>query len=423
MRRQRSFVPQFKAYAPADMPTYAAREAHLGLIARRYPGCTSFPAEEALLIGALVLTLEERDAAHVAEITRKCRLPVPTPYRHDRFRLIKNLLAHWHDPMLREQILSKALIVKRQLLMREFTILTPQKANKLLRRASPTFLLGPMLAAGFTPEVEAILSMLDEEALTYYRGDVLLGQIICYKLWREKEPRSLPLRGKRELAQRLRRRNLSLRHLQHSLYHLNQDRKALVRLSWEAERGAREELDQLIRQQGALLAQLDAVHQAHASRLGALRTAHAEKLRSARMALEERRRMLAEALAERGRWNRPQPLSGQTVLVLGDMSHAETYEGTIRALGGRPLVLDGLDRIGRIREAAPDADAVILITAAMTHAAQALLTASLPAGVPVLYCPRAGQASLERTLRAELLPRQIARQAAASEQGGAPDAG
>lgn len=420
MRRQRSFRPRL----PDHGPTYADREAVLRQIALKYQGCTEWPADEALLVSSLVRGLESVEPERVVYALRLCKLSVPVRLLYDRYRLIKYYLSFWHDPVIRERILTKATLfhgvenVKRRL-----ADPTPEVVRQLVHQYGPENLFAIMQVSGLQEKSEMLLSMLDEEDLAYYRGDVLIGQIVCHKLWREKEPETASLRKRRSLIQRIQRRSVTLRYLQHSLYSLNQDRKALVRLAWEAERGASQALDQLIRQQEDLHAKLEAMNQAHAKRVSALQSGHAEVLGALRSNLEERRRTLAEALAERARWSQALPLVGQTVVVVGDTGHAEAYEAAVEALGGRPVVVDGLERFGRIREVAPEADAVILVTAAIKHSAEALLTASVPSEVPVLYCSRAGQASLERTLRAELLPRLIARRAAASEQGGGPDAG
>lgn len=419
MRRQRSFFPLLPTY----VPSYAYLEELLQEMARKCPGCTEWPADEALLVGALIHGLETQPAADTAWLIRHCGLPVPPTLRHDRYSLIKYFYSHWHDPVIRNRILTKATIIRGvERLKRELVDLTPAKANQLVRKLVPMNMFAVMHQFGLKEQAEALLSMLDEEGLAYYRGDVLRGQMVCYKLWRETEPQALPLRKRRELMQRIQRRNVTLRHLQHSLYQLNQNRKALVRMSWEAERGASQALDELIRRQEELQSKLEAVKKAHSNHLVYLRSTHAEALSGLRSYLEEHRRTLAEALAERRCWSQAQPLTGQTVVVIGDLGHAEAYQDVITALGGRPVVVDGLDRFGRIREVAPEADAVILITAAIKHSAGALLTATVPVGVPVLYCPRAGRASLDRVIRSELLPLLIARQAAISDQGGAPDA-
>jgi hypothetical protein len=418
MRRERSFVPRLPAYGPSA----AWREDLIKKVAARYPGCTDWPADEALLICCQVLTLEKKDAAYIVWVIRHCGLQIPPRLRHDRYRLIKYLYSHWHTPTIRERILTKATIYKRSQLQRDTTDLTPAKANKLLRDSTPTYLLAPLRVIGLGDTADAILAMQDEEGLAYYRGDVLLGQIICHKLWREKDPTKTPLRERRTLVQRLRRRNLQLHLLQRSLYHLDRERKGLVRQTWEVERAAGHSLDELIRQQELLQAELTMVTQSHSERLAALRASHAEALSLARAKLEARRQELEAALAERGQWSIPWPLAGQAVLILGDRGHADAYRDVVEALGGRPLLIDGRDHLGRIREVAPEADAAIVVSAAIKHSAETALSASVRPGTPVLYCPRAGKASLERTLRAELLPRLIARRVAISQQGGDPDA-
>lgn len=416
MRRERSLVPRVPAYGPS----YVWREEFVAKIAKRYPYCTERPAEEALLIYVLVRTLEKEDPVYVCQVIRTCGLQVPPRLRHDRYRLIKHLFSHWQIPKVRERLLTRAVGYRRSQLLRESAELTPERANASLREVTPAYLLAPLRLAGLEDRADAILAMLDDEARAFYRSDVLLGQIICYKLWQEKDPVATPLRERRTLTQRLRQRTLRLQRLQRSLYHLDSERKALVRQTWEVERASNQRLDELIHQQQSLSAELEAVVRAHVERLGALRSSHSETLAKAQARLQAQRQQLEAALAERARWSIPLPLAGQAVLILGDLSHADGYRTVIEALGGHPILVDGLDRFGRIRDVASEADAAILVTAAMKHAAGEALSAEVRPGTPILYCPRAGQASLDRTLRAELLPRLIARQVAASQQGGDP---
>lgn len=405
-------------YVPAYSSTYEARERNLLAVAARYPGCTDWPPEEALLISTLVLTLEEKDPTYVAWVIRKCGLTIPPKILRDRFRLIKHLFAQWHDPEVRERILSKVLVVKRRQLLQELTILTPHLANRELRRASPTFLLGPMLAMGLKEDVTALVSMLDAEGLAYYRGDVLLGQILCHRLWREKEPSTLPLRERRRLMHRLRRRTYHMRQLHRSIYQLDRERKALLRLSWESEQAARATLDEFIQTQERIESEIAEAIRSHARRLTTLQSDQAEELQALRSRLEARRSVLAEALAERRLWNRPLPLAGQTVLIVGNLKHEAAYHAVVTELGGRPIVLDGVEQRNRIREVAPEADVAILISAAIKHSAAAALTAAVRPHCLVLYCPQTGRASLERMLRTEVLPRQASLSVASSQEGG-----
>lgn len=412
MRPQRSFLPLRQGY----FQSYLHREDLLLEIAKRYPDCSQWPAEEALLISALVLSLEREENSYVAKILRHCGLISPPKLRHDRYRLIKYLFSHWHDPQIRERILTKIIVFRRDVIRRQSANFTPEKANRELRYLSPTFLIAPMQAIGLHAEADALLAMLDEEGMAYYRGDVLVGQIICYQLWRSPDPVVLSPLERRLLAQRLQRHTHRLQRLRRSIYHMDRERKALVQLGWEAERRASQVLDELIRHQERIEAELTTSIRDHAQRIASLQARQAEDLKTQRERLESRRAELAEVLAERGRWSRPTPLAGFTVLVVGEMSHEEAYRSVILELGGRPILVDGLHHLGRIREVAPEADAAILVSATVKHAAEAALVASIRSDCLFLYCPRAGRQSLERTLRAELLPRLIALQAAAGEQ-------
>jgi hypothetical protein len=417
MRRERSFIPRL----PSHGPSVAFRERLLQEMAARYPGCTTWAPDEALLASLVVQTFEAEGADQVAWVIRRCGLPVPPKIRHDRYRLIKCLLRDWSNPTVRERILTKTMHVPVKALRRQFETLTPEKALGLMRQSGAPHLITPLRVVGLHKEADAVFAMLDEEGLGLYRCDVLMAQIIAHRLWREADPAATPLRDRRVLTQRLRRRTHKLQALRRSLYQLGQERKGLVRLAWEAERATGRVLDQLTAQQAELEARLAGAIMAHAERLTTAQAQQAAALQVARERLEERRAEYAEALAERRRWASPHPLVGQSILVVGDLNHEAGYRAVIEEMGGRAIIVDGLDRLGRIREVAPEADVAILISAAAKHAAEATLAATLSPACIFLYCPRAGQASLARTIRTALLPRQIARTVAATQQGGEHD--
>lgn len=417
MRRERSFVPRL----PTGGPSVAFREQLLLEMTARLPNRTTWAPDEVLLVSLVVQTFEAEGADHVAWVIRKCGLPVPPKIRHDRYRLIKYLLRDWSSPTVRERILTKTMHVPIGALRRQFETLTPERALQIMRQSGAPYLITPLRIVGLDKEADALFAMLDEEGRALYRCDVLTAQIIAHRLWREADPAASTLRDRRILTQRLRRRTHKLQALRRSLYQLGQERKALVRLAWEAEQAAGQVLDHLIAQQSDLEARLAGLIMAHAERLATIQAKQAAEVQAARERLETRRAEYAEALAERRRWASRTPLTGQNILVVGDLNHDAGYRAVIEEMGGRAIIVDGLDRLGRIREVAPEADVAILISATAKHAAEATLASTLSPACIFLYCPRSGQASLERTIRTDLLPRQSSRRVAASQQGGDQD--
>lgn|GEM_PF-3486645 len=350
-------------------------------------------------VAGWLMSLSDWERALLAE---RCPDPVPPKVRQRRRQLWWALLARWAWPETRRFFVAGLRHITRAYIerLREDGV---EAVYHLEETVAPVTILW---AAGQADlPLGRVWTALSSDARTDLEQVLptlrqVHGQVLAHREGRADWAKDSRWRAvQAEVARATRGLRLRTEQAQEKSARAQQAAEVVIRGHAEEVRALREELDEARRHIAELEGQLAAAreHQAEVARL------HARVV--AQMAT--RRRDSA------GPRQAPAPMSGHSVLVVGDVGRQAEYRRIVESMGGEFAFFPGFGNPAHLAAAAVGATVLVLVTAWASHKAFDQARGVEEAGVPLILVPQAGAARFR-----EALEKWIARASASAQDTG-----
>ncbi|HYF94810.1 MAG TPA: hypothetical protein VD969_21560 [Symbiobacteriaceae bacterium] len=231
---------------------------------------------------------------------RKVGISYPPDLTYDSYRMGRHIFRRWGDQQFRKLIIGRVMHVNAGswggVLRRKLTAVMEMVEHYLLAAG-----VAALRLAGLDDLIPAVKSAFSPEQQAHYAAVLLYGKLTLHRFITEPEPARAPSRWEqRKLLRRLRLRQVQMRSLRRSLYHLRRERKALLsRLRALSEEAP--EVRLLAEQLEAVEAERQAAESRHAEAAAAQRLQYEAAIAALRTQVEAVRADHAQALALRDR--------------------------------------------------------------------------------------------------------------------------
>lgn len=237
---------------------------------------------------------------------KRARIPFPPALTYDPYRLSRYLLSQWHNPGLRQTLHDEVILLDPEAISRIKRNRKLEDLVNLVTTHTPPVAFWMLRRYGMADRIPELMDALAPGQLTLNRVLLLFGRRLMHMCLTEPLPQARPSQWeKQKLLRRITLRDVQLRSMRRSLYHLRRERKALLTRLRQAGADLPPELGCLASELQQLRQERAAAEARHAQALAELSQRFEREVAQAQAELQATTRECAEALALLRPWGSP----------------------------------------------------------------------------------------------------------------------